>query len=74
MSGGDPRTSRKTGCRFLQQQTSIARTLSNEIQSIASFWRDRSSVAEGVLKSEIETKFREWALPDIYLVGLYELR
>jgi hypothetical protein len=66
--------SMENGLSFWQRHTSIAGTLSNEIQSIASSWRDRSSVAGGVLKNEIESKFPEWARPDIYLAGLYELR
>ena len=66
--------SMENGLSFWQEHTSIAGTLSNKIQSIASFWRDRSSVSGGVLRNEIETKFPEWARPDNYLSGIYELR
>lgn len=64
----------ENGLSFWQEHTSIAGVLSEEIQSIASFWRDRTSVAGRVLRTEIETKFPEWARPDVYLSGIYELR
>jgi hypothetical protein len=43
-------------------------------QCHAAFWRDRTSIAGGVLRNKIETMAPEWAHPDIFLTGLYELR
>jgi hypothetical protein len=59
---------------FWQENTALAGILSNVIQSQASFWRDRASVAGGPLRNEIETIIPGWAHPDIFLTGIYELR
>jgi hypothetical protein len=66
--------SMESALSFWQENTTLAGILSNVIQSQASFWRDRASVAGGVLRNEIETIAPGWAHPDIFLTGIYELR
>jgi hypothetical protein len=66
--------SMESALSFWQENTALAGILSNEIQSQASFWRDRASVEGEALRNGIETIAPEWAHPDIFLTGLYELR
>ena len=66
--------SMESALSFWQENTALAGILSDHIQSQASFWRDRTSVAGGALRNEIETIAPGWAHPDIFLMGLYELR
>jgi hypothetical protein len=66
--------SMESALSFWQENTALAGILSDQIQSQASFWRDRTSIAGGALRDRIEAMAPGWAHPDIFLMGLYELR